>query len=174
MRFISRALFLFPVLAPLAGCAIADARDAAEGRVDIVGLSKAELRMCAGFPTKTVMEGDVEIWSYERSSAGGTSVTLPTLQTLLVPIPGPSFSQNSTTDCRAQMRFAGGRVSEVAYAGANDVMGAEDAACAQVVKGCIGYEPGKGQPAKPSSPAPRSPGAPTPPETERGASSAGR
>ncbi|UOM33497.1 hypothetical protein [Acuticoccus sp. I52.16.1] len=154
MRLLFRAMLLPLAVLPVAGCVIADAYDAAEGRSDIVGLTKTELRMCAGFPTKTMTEGGTEIWSYVRSSAAGTSVTLPTLPTL-ISIPGPSFSQSSTMDCRAQMRFAEGKVVEVAYAGATDVMGAEDAACGEIVRGCIGYVPGRGQP--PASPPPTAP-----------------
>ncbi|MCF3933843.1 hypothetical protein L1787_10495 [Acuticoccus sp. M5D2P5] len=138
----------------LGGCAARDAQQASAGKSAIVGLTKTQVRMCAGLPNRRV-EGDDEsdeIWSYERDIAGGASVTLPTLQTLMVPIPGPSFNQSNTAYCHAQVRFKQNKAVEVAYAGATTVMGATDAACAQIVQGCVSYEPPKDDAASPAKP----------------------
>ncbi|WP_108662151.1 hypothetical protein [Acuticoccus kandeliae] len=122
----------------LGSCAARDSQQAAVGKDAIVGLTKTQVRMCAGLPTKTVTADGAEIWSYERVVAGGSSITLPTVPSV-VPIPGPSFSQANSAYCHAQVRFKENKAIEVAYAGATAVMGAPDAACAQIVQGCVRY-----------------------------------
>lgn len=124
------------------GCVHRSAEQALRGKSALLGLSKTQVRMCAGLPNKTISDDGNEIWSYERAVAGGASISLPTLPTnfaIPLAIPGPSFSQSNVSYCHAQVRFVEGRVVEVAYAGATDILNARDAACGQVVKGCIGY-----------------------------------
>ncbi|MBJ3777255.1 hypothetical protein [Acuticoccus mangrovi] len=128
----------------MAACAVHDADQAEEGKSVIVGMSKTEVRMCAGFPTKTLSDDKGEIWSYERVITGGRSIALPTVPIptpTSIMLPGPQFSQGSGAYCHAQVRFKKDHVVEVAYAGATDMMGASDAACGQIVQGCIGYRP---------------------------------
>ncbi|MGV6875288.1 hypothetical protein ACUSIJ_21665 [Pseudochelatococcus sp. B33] len=126
------------------GCVHRSAEQALEGKSALLGMSKTQVRMCAGLPNKTVTDDGDEIWSYERVVSGGTAISLPTLPTnfaIPMSIPGPHFSQSNISYCHAQVRFVQGRVVEVAYAGATDILNARDAACGQVVRGCIGYRP---------------------------------
>ena len=41
--------------------------------------------------------------------------------------------------CRVQLRFTRGRVVEVSYAGATEIMGEDDAVCVPIVRNCIDY-----------------------------------
>ena len=61
----------------------------AAARSVMVGLSEADVRMCAGFPTMGTMIGETEkIWTYQRIYPRGTiSVGASTLA--LGPTPGP-------------------------------------------------------------------------------------
>jgi hypothetical protein len=42
--------------------------------------------------------------------------------------------------CRVQMRFVGGKIAELHYAGATDIGNYRDAACGQIVRGCLPQE----------------------------------
>ncbi|MBS7543946.1 hypothetical protein [Ancylobacter oerskovii] len=124
------------VVLHLGGCAEYLMIEAQRGSDALIGMSKTEVRMCAGFPTKTVTADGSEIWSYEGGFAGGSgSVSLPEING----ISGPQMSRNGAAYCHAQLRFEQDHVVEVAFAGGTDILGARDAACGPIVKGCIDY-----------------------------------
>jgi len=116
----------------LAGCAADQADMAARGRDKLIGLNETDVRMCAGHPAATAPVEHGEIWMYEH----GASQIGPGLTALPVPY-GISISEPSGRYCRVQLRFVDNRVVEVAYAGATDIWGARDAACAPIIRTCI-------------------------------------
>ncbi|TGV92645.1 hypothetical protein EN788_61390, partial [Mesorhizobium sp. M2D.F.Ca.ET.145.01.1.1] len=63
---------------------------AAAARKEMVGLSEADVRMCAGFPTATAdAGGSGQIWTYKRVvQRGNLSIVVPTLSVGPVPALG--------------------------------------------------------------------------------------
>jgi hypothetical protein len=121
----------------LAGCADREAKWALEGRSSLIGLDQSTIRMCAGFPNGTVKDGRTEIWMYERNTSSPAGVA-PVAVTLPL---GLSVGGSVPVGyCRVQIRFAGGKVSEVHYAGATDISHYRDAACGQIVRSCLPQE----------------------------------
>ncbi|WP_024507150.1 hypothetical protein [Bradyrhizobium sp. ARR65] len=130
------------VVAPfvLAGCAEKEAEWAQRGKESLIGLDQSSIRMCAGLPTGTTKDGRGEIWMYEHTTSPPGGVAPPTFT---VP---PGFNVGGSAPsgyCRVQLRFASGKVAEVQYAGATDILDARDAACGQIVRTCLDYKPGK-------------------------------
>lgn len=68
---------------------------AAAARKEMVGLSEADVRMCAGFPTATADAGrSGQIWTYKRIvQRGNLSIVVPTLAVGAIPASAaPSMS----------------------------------------------------------------------------------
>ncbi|MCX5497028.1 hypothetical protein OSH11_20150 [Kaistia dalseonensis] len=138
-----------------------------------MGLSQADIRMCAGFPQRTSRESDgSEIWSYETAvSSGGVTVNAPVL-----------FGAASTSvsmkpgggNCRAQIRFVDGRAVRLTYAGDNDTSYGRNTVCAPIVAACVDYAreiaPAPAMSAAPASISVRTPDA-APPDPGRYSSS---
>lgn len=121
----------------LSACTTSE-RTVQTARSSMVGLSQADVRMCAGFPQRTSRERDgSEIWSYEASSAsGGVTVSAPVL-----------FGAASTSvsmkpgggSCKTQVRFVDGMAVRVSYAGDNDSSYGRNTVCAPIVAACVDY-----------------------------------
>jgi hypothetical protein len=124
-------LFLTSLL--LSGCAAQEAEIAARGHQELVGLSQADLLMCAGHPNNQDHTPRGDIWMYEHGLAT-TSVTV----TPTIPLTGVSIAPPSGY-CRVQLRVVHQKVVEVSYAGATDLFGAEDAICAPIIRNCLDY-----------------------------------
>ena len=79
----ARRAFRVPVAAALAGvafgCIPIGFNTVQQARTDLVGLDRNDIRMCAGFPTKSHSEGDLDIWSYEKASRPSAGVSIPVL-----------------------------------------------------------------------------------------------
>ena len=134
MRLRLRMLVLAPLV--LAGCAEREAEWARRGRESLIGLNQSNIRMCAGLPTGTAKDGTGEIWMYEHAASAPGGVAPPAVT---IP-PGLNIGgQPLTGYCRMQLRFVGGRVAEVQYAGNTDIGDARDAVCGQIVRTCLGY-----------------------------------
>lgn len=132
-----RRLVIFCFFLLLAGCADQEARWALEGRSDLIGLDQSTIRMCAGLPTGTVKDGRSEIWTYEHTTSSPAGVA-PVAVTLPL---GLSVGGSAPVGyCRVQMRFVHGKITEVHYAGATDIGSFQDAACGQIVRGCLPQE----------------------------------
>lgn len=110
-------------------------------RTLMVGLSEADVRMCAGFPTMGVMVSDTEkIWTYQRIYSRGTvSVGASTLA--IGPTPGITGATGMGTPgfCYTQIRFVGGHVTEVEFAGDNNTPTAINGLCVSTVDRCVIY-----------------------------------
>ncbi|WP_152045984.1 hypothetical protein [Aureimonas psammosilenae] len=130
------------ILAPFcllsfAGCAaLTEFNDVEIARSAMLGFTEQDVRMCAGFPSRTAEEGDMTIWSYEIDNrSAGVSLSAP----ILFGAASTNLSLPSTGTCRAQFRFVDGRVDRVSYAGNNDTARGRDTLCTPVIKGCVAY-----------------------------------
>jgi hypothetical protein len=129
-----RALLLATLLG---ACATGEARTAGEARNQLVGLSRTDLMMCAGFPTKTEQVGPQhELMTYERDTkdGGGVNLALPV-------IGGVSYTGQGGY-CHATFEIVDGAVARLGYAGDNDQPGAPNATCAPLVRDCLRDFPG--------------------------------
>ncbi|CAN7206187.1 hypothetical protein [Mesorhizobium sp. LjRoot246] len=113
----------------------------AAARKEMVGLSEADIRMCAGFPTATADAGrSGQIWTYKRIvQRGNLSVVVPTLAVGAIPAVGGSVNVAPGGYCDTQIRMVDGRVAEVAYAGDNNLPNSRDALCVSTVDACVAY-----------------------------------
>lgn len=113
----------------------------AAARKEMVGLSEADVRMCAGFPTATAdAGGSAQIWTYQRTvQRGNLNVVIPTLAVGAIPTVGGSLNVNPGGYCNTQIRMVDGRVAEVAYAGDNNLPNHRDALCVSTVDACVAY-----------------------------------
>lgn len=113
----------------------------AASRSVMIGLSEADVRMCAGFPTMGTMIGATEkIWTYQRIYPRGTiSVGASTLA--LGPTPGLTGSTGMGTPgfCYTQIRFIDGHVSEIEFAGDNNTATSINGLCVSTVDRCVVY-----------------------------------
>lgn len=118
----------------LAGCATREAELAAMAKASLIGKSQTDMRMCAGFPNNSGSFNGEDIWMYEHGAAP-SGIFTPNYN-----LPwGGQIGNTSSGYCRVQLRFVRGKVAEVAYAGQTEILGSTDAACAPIVKACIGY-----------------------------------
>jgi hypothetical protein len=120
----------------LAGCAEPYAEMAGRAKSGLVGLSETDIRMCAGHPAAIDGYKGGEIMMYERDAIPPGGISPPA-----TPLPwGIEVAEPPVGYCRVQLRLEGGKVTEVSYAGQTDIWGAHDAACAPIVKNCMGYQ----------------------------------
>ena len=107
----------------------------------MVGLTEADVRMCAGFPTTGAMIAEKEkIWTYQRVYPRGTlSVGASTLA--VGPTPGITGTTGMGTSgfCYTQIRFVDGRVKEIEFAGDNNTPTAVNGLCVSTVDRCVVY-----------------------------------
>jgi hypothetical protein len=113
----------------------------AAARSVMVGLSEADVRMCAGFPTMGTMIGETEkIWTYQRVYPRGTlSVGASTLA--VGPTPGVTGTTGMGTSgfCYTQIRFVDGHVKEIEFAGDNNTPMAVNGLCVSTIDRCVVY-----------------------------------
>lgn len=113
----------------------------AAAKKEMVGLSEADLRMCAGFPTASADLGEEgRIWTYQREvRRGSLNVVLPTNSVGFLPAVGGSVNVAPGGYCHTQVRLVSGRVKEVAFAGDNNEPNRLNALCVAMVDGCVAY-----------------------------------
>lgn len=124
-------LLLLPVA--LAGCGYGASKLSHQAQIGMVGMSQADLEACAGPPDKIVtLSAATQIFNYvyKPSGTGGTTITLP------LNLGGLSLG-GSGTYCSANMRLVNHQVTEVHYAGDNDMTVGNDGVCAPIVRGCV-------------------------------------
>jgi hypothetical protein len=145
-----------------------------QARAAMVGLDRNEIRMCAGFPSRTYSENNLDIWSYEKSARSPAGISVP-----VFPV-GASVSVTGGGDCRLQILFREGRVERIAYAGASNAISGRNEFCAPLVNECVrySYETRPGQAGIPSGAAqpaiPPNPPRPEPPAGATGAAPLGK
>lgn len=118
-----------------AGCVSNHFSEAYVARTEMVGLSRDEVRMCAGFPEETDVADEREIWSYSKNVRAGAGMNVPVLPGLV----GAQLSLSSGGDCSLQILFEEDRVRRIAYAGNNDSFAGRNAVCAPLVAECVDY-----------------------------------
>jgi hypothetical protein len=107
----------------------------------MVGMSEADVRMCAGFPTYGASVTATEkIWTYQRSYArGGLNVGVSSLA--LGPVPGVTGATGTASEgfCNTQIRFVDGRVAQVEFAGDNNTTRRINGLCVSTFDACVVY-----------------------------------
>jgi hypothetical protein len=123
----------------LPSCEIQRSNDAEWAQTTLIGMSKEQLHMCAGFPTKTEHINGEELDTYEVTKSGspGLSVTLPLVGGLSV---------SSTGNCHATFRLSDEKVIQISYAGDTSSTLGRDTECSVVVEHCLHDVPGHGKP----------------------------
>jgi hypothetical protein len=133
-------ILLFAGLAALFSCVEREAATVAVARTALLGLTDVDIRMCAGFPSRTVDIESGQIWTYERAiNRGGLNVALPTIGVGALPGLGGSVNVAPGGYCNTQLRFAKDRVVDIAYAGDNDLPQRRNALCTTIVDECVAY-----------------------------------
>jgi hypothetical protein len=121
----------------------------------LIGMSEADIRMCAGFPTSGVKISDKEkIWTFQRSySRGSLNVGMSSLA--VGPMPGVTGATavGAQGFCNTQVRFIGGRVAQVEFAGDNNTPTHINGLCVSTIDACVAYAE-KGREIKQSTPQP--------------------
>ncbi|KXF74892.1 hypothetical protein ATN84_21975 [Paramesorhizobium deserti] len=113
-----------------------------EARRGLVGLTEAQIRMCAGFPTATVNAGDAgKIWTYQQRniSRGSLNISVPTVGIGSVPGVGGGVNVAPGGSCSTQVRMVDGRVAEVAFSGDNNTPTSLNSLCASMIDECVVY-----------------------------------
>lgn len=110
-------------------------------RNEMVGLSEAQLRMCAGFPDASSDHGeDGKIWTYRRSTnRNNMNLVVPASGFGIIPAVGGSVSLSGGGYCHTQVRLADGRVAEVEFAGDSNRARSRNALCVTMVDSCVNY-----------------------------------
>jgi hypothetical protein len=110
-------------------------------RTLMMGMSEADVRMCAGFPTTGVKITETEkIWTYQRLFTRGTlSVGASTLA--MGPTPGLTGATGMGTPgvCYTQIRFVDGHVTQIEFAGDNNTATSINGLCVSTVDRCVVY-----------------------------------
>jgi hypothetical protein len=123
---------LLPVILMLTGCAYHDSRVATTAERSLVGLSTAELDLCAGLPTKQErIDASTEMRSYERSETTNSGVNIT------FPIIGGGLNIGNGGYCHATFKLVDGQVAALSYAGDTGIAGADGAICAPIVRTCV-------------------------------------
>jgi hypothetical protein len=110
-------------------------------RKTMIGMSEAEVRMCAGFPTSGVKISDAEkIWTYQRNYARG-NVNVGVTSLALGPMPGVTGATGVGAEgfCNTQVRFVDGHVAQVEFAGDNNTLRRINGLCVSTIDACVAY-----------------------------------
>ena len=113
----------------------------AAARTEMVGLTEAELRMCAGFPDATSDVGDDgQIWSFRRSAQrGNANLAVPATTYGVLPAIGGAINVAPSGYCHTQVRLVERTVAEVEFSGDNNRPSGTNALCATMVDSCVAY-----------------------------------
>jgi hypothetical protein len=106
----------------LPSCEIQQSNDAEQAQTTLVGMSKEQLHMCAGFPAKTEHINGEELDTYEVTKSGS---------------PG---------NCDATFWLADEKVIQISYAGDTSSTLGRDTECGVVVEHCLHDVPGHEKP----------------------------
>jgi outer membrane protein assembly factor BamE (lipoprotein component of BamABCDE complex) len=124
-----RTLAIVALCAALGGCAIQRAQEAQDARVQMVGMTKGQVRACMGTPANKASESSTEVWGYNSSNGmtvvnssydryGGTAV-------------------GSGRFCNINVVFSGGQVSAINYTGPTGGLLSAGEQCAYAVDACV-------------------------------------
>lgn len=126
--------FIFCALALAACVSTPLATRVQTAKSSLLGMTKQDVRMCAGFPQRHHEEAGMTTWGYEtRSQAGGVNLSAPLW------IANTNLSITGGGNCQAQFQFEDGRLTRLAYSGDNDGPQGRETLCAPIVEGCLIY-----------------------------------
>ena len=135
----------------LAGCAMEDSERVQQARSSLVGLSRADLFLCAGFPGKRERIDTVrEMMTYELGGGSGSGLNLN------LPVVGALNLTGAAGYCRATFELIDARVTRVGFSGDKNLPAAPDALCAPLIRACLEW-PRDAAPAPAPVPAPAPP-----------------
>jgi hypothetical protein len=129
-------LLTLPLLgAPiLTGCASPLDRVAERARTEMVGMSEAQLKACAGEPTALNRENGIDLWSYFRETSRSATMTSDVGYT-------PTGRAESSYDyfryCEATFALQNGRVREVEFRGRTATGREILEPCGAIVQRCV-------------------------------------
>ena len=136
---------------PLAGCSVEEANRVQESRSSLVGMSRADLYLCAGFPSKREqVDATREMLTYEVGGGQGSGLNLT------LPVVGALNLTGAAGYCRATFELVDAHVTRVGFSGDKDLPAAPDALCAPAIKACVDARNGT----QPLGPAPVLPAPP--------------
>ncbi len=103
-------------------------------------MDKADVLMCAGFPTDEADVPGGTIWTFDLARARGNfNLNLPQIATGPLQGSAGAIGVNSAGSCSAQVRFEGERVTQVEFSGDNNTVRTINGVCAPIVDGCVAY-----------------------------------
>jgi hypothetical protein len=136
----------------------------ARARVAMVGMSEADVRMCAGFPTLGVdISGAEKIWTYQRNYSRGT-LNVGVTSVAVGSLPGLTGASGAGAEgfCNTQVRFANGKVTQIDFAGDNNTLSHLNGLCVSTIDNCVVYAKRKAAGQIPLSPPALAIGSPSP------------
>jgi hypothetical protein len=107
----------------------------------MIGMSDADIRMCAGFPTSGVnISAKEKIWTYQRSYSRGT-LNVGVTSLAVGPLPGVTGATGVGAEgfCNTQVRFVNGHVAQVEFAGDNNTPTRINGLCVATIDACVAY-----------------------------------
>lgn len=144
----------------LSGCAMEDSERVQQSRSTLVGLSRADLFLCAGFPSKRERIDVVrEMMTYELGGGSGSGLNLN------LPVVGALNLTGAAGYCRATFELIDAHVTRVGFSGDKNLPAAPDALCAPLIRACLDWPREAPQPAMTPLP-PAAPPAVAAPEAE--------
>ncbi|MCW0235419.1 MAG: hypothetical protein OJJ21_17605 [Ferrovibrio sp.] len=118
----------------LAGCASPLDRVAERAKTEMLGLTEAQLKACAGAPTAVNREGATDIWSYFRETSRSATAISDVGYT-------PTNRGETTYDyfryCEATFMLQGGRVQAVEFRGRTATGREIMEPCGAIVERCV-------------------------------------
>jgi hypothetical protein len=122
----------------LGGCASPLEQVAERARTEMVGMSDAQLKACAGEPTATNREGAADIWSYFRETSRSATAISDVGYT---PTRRGETSYDYYRYCEAVFLLQGGRVRSVEFRGRTATGREIMEPCGAIVERCIAAKP---------------------------------
>ncbi len=138
MRRTPRTLSLLaPALLALSGCAMEASDQVQQSRSQLVGLSRADLFLCAGFPSKRErIDVTREMMTYELGGGAASGLNLN------LPVVGALSLTGAAGYCRATFELVDAHVTRLGFSGDKNLPAAPDALCAPLIRACLDWPRG--------------------------------
>ncbi len=108
----------------LSGCSIQRSMTAKQAKTDLIGMTKAEILGCAGVPTATTKDSNIEVLSYAYAGDGKVYSGYG----------GATITQRK---CGVNLTLLKGIVSRVTYSGRTGGLLTEGEQCAFIIQECV-------------------------------------
>jgi hypothetical protein len=117
----------------VAGCAIQRAEIASRAQIELVGMSKKDLLLCAGAPLREERAEDLEFLTF----AGGGDSVGSAVATSTSPNTAMAVSKSAHRYCEATFVLKNGMVQKVNYQGRTGGLLTKGEQCAFIVENCV-------------------------------------